>query len=78
MAICVKKAMRAKRSQDVFFTISAVNEALPYPATASNEATNATITKKCPTCPGSKCSPSNGIRFCFLFFYTCCNKLYLH
>ena len=52
----IKNAVRAKRIHDCFSFSSWVLEALKYEITETIEATNASSTKKCPTCPGSKCS----------------------
>ena len=47
--------------QSFFCAKSAFVEATPYDINEISDDTNASIIKKCPICPGNKCSPSNFI-----------------
>lgn len=58
---CVTKAALAKRSQDLFSVRSVFLPAVKKAMVEIIDATNARSTKKCPICPGNKCSPSNCI-----------------
>lgn len=58
---CVVKANRAKFSQDFFSSKSVFLLAVKKAIVEMIDATNASKTKKCPICPGNKCSPSNCI-----------------
>ena len=68
LTTCMKKDILARRSQ-LFSKVSGdcnclapdCREALKKDIVAMIEETKARITKKCPNCPGSKCSPSNFI-----------------
>lgn len=55
----VMKANLAKRSHDFFSIRSVLKLADAKAIVEMIDATNASSTKKCPICPGSKCSPSN-------------------
>ena len=55
----VIKAALAKRSHDLFSTRSCFLPAVKNAMVEMMDATKASNTKKCPICPGSKCSPSN-------------------
>ena len=62
----VKKAILARRSQYFFTTRSAERLAVKKAMVEMIDATKASKTKKCPICPGNKCSPSNCINYwCF-------------
>ena len=54
---CVKKAVLANRSHDSFTAWSAVRLAVKKATVEITDATKASKTKKCPICPGIKCSP---------------------
>ncbi len=62
----IKKAPLAKSSHERFSPDAAESElsvlmddALKYEIAETREATKASNAKKCPICPGNKCSPSN-------------------
>lgn len=54
-----KKAPRAKSIHERLSLSRVIEEALKYEIAEIIEATKASKTKKCPICPGNKCSPSN-------------------
>jgi hypothetical protein len=58
---CVINAALAKRSHDLFSIRSVFLPAVKKAMVEIMDATNARSTKKCPTWPGNKCSPSNCI-----------------
>jgi hypothetical protein len=57
----MKNAPRAKSIQGRFSFYNENEFALKYAMAEMREATKASKTKKCPTRPGNKCSPSNFI-----------------
>ena len=60
---CVANAILAKFSQYFFSVRSVFLLAVKKEMVEMMDAPNASQTKKCPICPGNKCSPSNCI-FC--------------